>query len=296
MSDEDLSLKEMRAMMKRAREQLEVATFSERIREVTKQLNQIGDSKVVKSAKNFGDMFKSMAKASFQGAVFSMLMETLQPLIDLLMVFSPIFEALGVLLQAVFLPVIQDLMPIINFLVQAIISLVPYAQQLWNIIKFGLIAGFQGLIVTIRTLANLVAGVFMFVWEGIIKAFNFIRALYDVTIAVVWNLIISAFTFVRDVARAVVNVIIDIINGVMNTLTLGFWADIPHFATGGIVTSPTVGMIGEKGTEQVIRKEQVSGMVGGNADIHLIDIKERLEEQLVLQKRQARAMNKRRFG
>lgn len=296
MSDEDLSLKEMRAMMKRAREQLEVATFSERIREVTKQLNQIGDSKVVKSAKNFGDMFKSMAKASFQGAVFSMLMETLQPLIDLLMVFSPIFESIGVLLQAVFLPVIQDLMPIINFLVQAIISLVPYAQQLWNIIKFGLIAGFQGLIVTIRTLANLVAGVFMFVWEGIIKAFNFIRALYDVTIAVVWNLMIGAFTFVRDVARAVVNVIIDIINGVMNTLTLGFWADIPHFATGGIVTSPTVGMIGEKGTEQVIRKEQVSGMVGGNADLHLIDMKEIMQEQLALQKKQARTMDKRRFG
>lgn len=296
MSDEDLSLKEMRAMMKRAREQLEVATFSERIREVTKQLNQIGDSKVVKSAKNFGDMFKSMAKASFQGAVFSMLMETLQPLIDLLMVFSPIFESIGVLLQAVFLPVIQDLMPIINFLVQAIISLVPYAQQLWNIIKFGLIAGFQGLIVTIRTLANLVAGVFMFVWEGIIKAFNFIRALYDTTIAVVWNLMIGAFTFVRDVARAVVNVIIDIINGVMNTLTLGFWADIPHFATGGIVTSPTVGMIGEKGTEQVIRKEQVSGMVGGNADLHLIDMKEIMQEQLALQKKQARTMDKRRFG
>lgn len=289
-------MKEMRAMMKRAREQLEVATFSERIREVTKQLNQIGDSKVVKSAKNFGDMFKSMAKASFQGAVFSMLMETLQPLIDLLMVFSPIFESIGVLLQAVFLPVIQDLMPIINFLVQAIISLVPYAQQLWNIIKFGLIAGFQGLIVTIRTLANLVAGVFMFVWEGIIKAFNFIRALYDVTIAVVWNLMIGAFTFVRDVARAVVNVIIDIINGVMNTLTLGFWADIPHFATGGIVTSPTVGMIGEKGTEQVIRKEQVSGMVGGNADLHLIDMKEIMQEQLALQKKQARTMDKRRFG
>lgn len=280
--------------------EFEELQLDQRLADITDQFKEFTDelssSKIQKSLSNFGGMFKSMAKASFQGAVFSMLMETLQPLIDLLMVFSPIFESIGVLLQAVFLPVIQDLMPIINFLVQAIIALVPYAKQLWNIIKFGLVVAFQAVFTVIKTVADIVGGVFMAVWNGLITAFNFIRALYDTTIAVVWNLMIGAFTFVRDVARAVVNVIIDIINGVMNTLTLGFWADIPHFATGGIVTSPTVGMIGEKGTEQVIRKEQVSGMVGGNADLHLIDMKEIMQEQLALQKKQARTMDKRRFG
>lgn len=292
--DVEPSLQEMRAIMKNAREMLEVATFPERIREVTKQLNELADSKVVKATKNFGNMFKGMAKASFQTAALSMLMEILQPLIDLFMMFTPIFQAVGLLLQSVFLPVFEDMLPFIKLITNAIISVIPYAKQLWDIIKLGLVVAFQAIINVIKLVVDVIVGSFMFVWNSLVNAFRFIRALYDTTIAVVWNLMVAAFTFVRDLARAVVNVIIDIINGVMNTLTLGFWADIPHFAKGGIVTQPTVAGVGEV-PEAIIPLDQAGSMLGGRSEEYLSDLNDKVENLIVIQQKQAR-MTRRRFG
>ena len=77
----------------------------------------------------------------------------------------------------------------------------------------------------------------------------------------------AAITVVEQALKAFVNFFIDAINNIINTydaiamainsvsskvgITLTIIPDIPHLAQGGIVTSPTVALIGENGAEAV---------------------------------------------
>lgn len=53
---------------------------------------------------------------------------------------------------------------------------------------------------------------------------------------------------------------------------VGSFADIPQFAKGGIVTAPTIGLIGEAGTEAVIPLDKLDAMTGKGAQTIIIQL------------------------
>ena len=79
-------------------------------------------------------------------------------------------------------------------------------------------------------------------------------AMYDYIISPIK----TAIDFIADLIRAIGK--IPSVKGVGNFLG---GLDIPGFANGGIVRSPTLAMVGEKGPEAIIPLSQMGGMGGG---------------------------------
>ncbi|MCP6727484.1 MAG: hypothetical protein KJI69_05750 [Patescibacteria group bacterium] len=95
------------------------------------------------------------------------------------------------------------------------------------------------------------------IWNEIVKpGFSF---LLDVG-QKAWNLMKSGFDFVKDALRRAANAIITAVNRIP-------FVNIPRIAAGGIVTRPTLAVIGERGPEAVIPLNQARGF-GGNITIN----------------------------
>ena len=164
------------------------ASLDSLIKKLIEVQSTIGDSKFTKGLKQLGKTMKGMVKASLMSTGLGFLASVLEPVLELFQLFSPIFEALGALIQAIFLPVMMDLMPIITFIANAIILLIPYAMQLWDIIKLGLVVVFQAIILVIQK-----------AWEGLQILWGWLvkigQFLGNVFIGI-WNVILIALQLV----------------------------------------------------------------------------------------------------
>ena len=92
--------------------------------------------------------------------------------------------------------------------------------------------------------------------ERLITAFNSLKDLGKN----LWNIIKDAFVFVKN---TIINVIKSVANTIISLLNILPGVGIPHLANGGIVTRPTLAVVGEAGPEAVIPLNKASGFGGG---------------------------------
>ncbi len=83
----------------------------------------------------------------------------------------------------------------------------------------------------------------------------------------IWDSLKGAFAFVRDTLKNTIRSIANGIIGFANRLIPGSRFDIPRLASGGIVTKPTLALIGERGPEAVVPLSQ--GGFGGPMTINI---------------------------
>lgn len=122
---------------------------------------------------------------------------------------------------------------IVNVLLPGLGFLVAFMIKNWNQIKTDVVAVW-----------NAIADFFIAVWDNIKKTFN------D-AFAFVMNIVDKISSAVDKVRNAVSSVVPSMNQGgSLNPFSPSF--QLPHFASGGIVTGPTVAMVGEAGPEAII--------------------------------------------
>lgn len=158
-------------------------------------------------------------------------------------------------------------------------TLIDFYKTIWNalveIVKF------------VFNLVGKVISTYINIWKSIFSALSdAFKAIWDGLSGAVH----TAFGAVGDIIKGYFNVWIGIIDWIIQKLNMvidkanGVSLDIPGFghvgvniphipeipklATGGIVTSPTVALIGEAGPEAVIPLSRVNGM-GGGMSVHI---------------------------
>ena len=198
------------------------------------------------------------------------------------------------------LPILPDLLDLLQPILDMLIDLLPPIMQLveWFTQLASIIVGALGTALewVVGAIQNF-SGVWSAVWDGVRSAFegvwSAVQWVYDNVIVkiaealkAVWNGLDAAWDAVwsaaKEIVRGAANAIISIINGLikgMNTvsgvvdwLIPGVeWGDIPEIpmlAQGGIITRPTIAMLGERGPEAVIPLRSAAAPVAGG-DIHV---------------------------
>ena len=283
--------------------------------EFEKEMNKSTFQKAVGGLK---DVITSIGK----GMGLAVLTTILEPFMGLLELFTPILEIIGALFEALVGEILVQLMPLMKPIFDLLISLMPVFRAIgqaiggfikWLIGEGGLMWIFGKVGEFFKFLGDIIVNYFILMvllplkiafevlmW-GIQQAVNVIKWVWEHILKPVFDGIAWVFQQIGNVFRGVINFIIDLINGIMKVLTLGFWGNIPHFAAGGIVTGPTIGLIGEAGPEAVIplNSSNTNNLMGDNSEVveELKRANDMQEEMLMLQRKQARnAGAKRRFG
>jgi len=103
---EEFSEQEKRLRISRAQEAIEVLKLDEKLQNLLVTMRKLqqttADTKSQKGIKQLGKTVKSMAKGGIHAAAMGIIFQILGPVLELFEMFSPIFDALGILLQAVF--------------------------------------------------------------------------------------------------------------------------------------------------------------------------------------------------
>lgn len=174
-----------------------------------------------------------------------------------------VFVPLGTLLGGIFIGIWKDLTKVIEFLWHNVLKpLVPFLKDVLSSAFTSIGDVINGLKQIFIGLMDWITGVFTGDWE---KAWNGVKSIFK-----------GIFDSLFGIVKLPLNLIIDGINSVirgLNSLSIdipdwvpGFggqtWGvnipKIPKLARGGIVTSPTVAMIGEAGTEAVVPLENTA--------------------------------------
>ena len=134
-----------------------------------------------------------------------------------------------------------------NFIVPGFLFFVGIGEKLWNQI---IMPGF-----------NFLSDVGSKLWKDIIKpGFLFLEDVGEKA----WNLMKGGFTFIKDTMTSAIRAAANAIIGLINKLP---FVNIPTLAAGGIVTRPTLAVVGERGPEAVIPLNQAGGL-GGSLTIN----------------------------
>ncbi len=134
-----------------------------------------------------------------------------------------------------------------NFILPGFVPFIGLGSRLWNNI---IMPGFSFL-----------SDVGQRIWEGIVRpGFEFLSDVGQKA----WDLMKGGFTFIKDVMTNAIKVAANAIISLVNRLP---FINVPRLAAGGIVTRPTLAVVGEKGPEAVIPLNQASGL-GGNLTIN----------------------------
>lgn len=126
------------------------------------------------------------------------------------------------------------------------------AETVWNAIKGVIQGAIDGIVGIFTAFKNVVVGIWDAIWSGIKGFINFI---------------IKGINFMINALNALHFDVPDWIP-VIGGKSFGFnIPNIPYLADGGIVTGPTLAMIGEAGPEAVVPLEKMGDMGAGNQPI-----------------------------
>jgi hypothetical protein len=214
--ESDLGREIQREIDRRSKKQLKdlAKLHVDAMEPVKETAEEIGNRKVVKGAKKIGKMFTSMVKASIQAQVIEKLFMVLQPVLNLLNLFNPIFAMLASIVQEALLPVIKLLVPYIRDATmwlhqnrKEIVLLITVLSPLLLLIKYWVEIA-QAL--TIAT--NAVIGAI----NILIGTYNIINDYIRNTLNPAWDILITTLT---NVYNYVDDIIISVFNDLITTLT-----------------------------------------------------------------------------
>lgn len=210
---------------------------------VGEMADKMSGSATEKSTKKIGGMFKSMAKASPQAFILEKLMMLLEPFINLLDMFSPIIEILAAIIELALLPIMQELMPLIMMVVN-------FLWQYKDVIQ-----------AVVRIVITAIKWFFTmnFIWKAVVKAVIIVVDWITIFVNIIMMLvkwvmvIVNAFLGFIAVLKALGDKILGFFRMIKDLIDnlLGGGFDIPGFAEGGLVTRPTIAMLGEKEPELI---------------------------------------------
>ncbi len=166
-------------------------------------------------------------------------------------VVAPIFNFIGGIVSGVWNTIVSVITPVANF--------------------FGNV--FSGAMNAIRNIFGGIGGFFSGVWNDITGVFRSAAGWFGGIFNGVVNTIRNIFSGVINIVKSPINVIIDGVNtviGGLNKLKVPDWVPdvggkglnipkVPRLAMGGIIDSPTIGLIGEAGREAVMPLENNLG-------------------------------------
>lgn len=248
-------------------------------------------------------VFKSLGKTLKKApAIFLLeqLMKLLEPFLALLEPIAVIFDILGGLFSILAGEILKELFAALQPLFDLLIDLAPIFKIVGRIIalvvKVGLIPlkvifevigailkPFMPLLEKFSPILEVIGTVLS--WVIRVGMLPLILAIYGIGLAIA--ALINFFTFG----------LVDAI-GAWNGIMLPVMASMVTMAEGGIVTKPTLALIGEGGEPEQVTPLSKSGSMGfgGDNEIYLIEMNESLGSLVQMQRRQSRGIQRRRFG
>ena len=140
-------------------------------------------------------------------------------------------------------------------------------------------------------------------WDGVADAFEKVKELRAILGDFIrnwptklWNALYNIWTYIKNFFTDMFNSVGDIISDAIDDALSGIkdvggkaadWFDsINPFATGGIVTGPTLGLVGEAGPEAIIPLDKANGVgttyvININGDVYGVsDLEDRIERAI----------------
>ncbi|MCP4651714.1 MAG: hypothetical protein GY853_16755 [PVC group bacterium] len=281
------------------------SSFGDRVKELFGKNSSVG--------KGMKDMGKGAGMAF---GMFGMLLDKLGVMEPILDIIGIIFEVIGGALMQALLPALQVLFDVISS--PEFLEVLMQIGEVLGAILVPIIMIFASLLEAVAPLLLIVAKVFAAVLVPIVEAFApvfeslgplfkeivaFIKPLIPVIKIVAWvigKVLAFAFIIIANIIIMIVNIILMIINAVawlfgMAPISLFTPLALPALAEGGIVTRPTVAMIGEAGPEAVVPLDKAGGGMGDN-EFYFIEMNDKLGSLVHIQNKQTRRLQKRRLG
>lgn len=203
-------------------------------------------------------------------AILPYLMMALKPIMDLFIALSPIFQLVGQIVGMIMQIALIPLTVLFKILGAVLIPLMPLLDPL--------IKTLDKMSPIINKVTDMIVGLLLSMdfWWGVI--------------IMIKNGLITVFNTVWVAIKGIINGILWIINGfisALNTLITAFGGKaLPTFAylqKGGLVTGPTLAMLGEAGPEKVIPlndKRANEELGGGSQQLRLLEQNNALLEEM----------------
>lgn len=256
----------------------------EPLKDVAKQM---GSSKFGKNAKTFGQSMKGMAAASVKGWALEQVMKLIEPFMKLLELLEIPINALVALFTIMVSEIFIQLVPYMIEFAMWLMKLMPIFKKIGEFVGKVIFVNFSLMLQlfvklgkVIWALVKLIAEKLTPAWE---KFANFMKPFttwLKNTFTPLWVVIKKAFSILvqawkdsggkifgkdgfiakaleglKKISKEIMNAIFTIINsviGILNKIPGVDIGKIAMLAEGGVVTSPTLAMLGERGTEAVV--------------------------------------------
>lgn len=234
--------------------------------------------KIEKAAKATGGMFKSLMTAIPGVGPVMRLLGGLSKILDVMKPFEVIIKIIGALLSVMSAEIIKPLFMALRPVMDVLMSLTPIFKMLGKIIGVVLQIGLIPLTVIFKLLDKLLTPLLPLL-DPFLKALDkmspIIEIITDVLVNVLFATIKTVFGWIVEVIKGFVNFIRLIINTIRWVLNLIPGVDIPYLTYlqyGGIITSPTLAMMGETESEAVIPLSKLDDYIkpSGGVDPELI--------------------------
>jgi len=269
--------------------------INENLGSITESFSNSNTTKSMSSLEKFGKSLKNTP----QVFALEQLTKLLEPFIQLLEPFAVIFDIISGLFQVMGSEILKSLFAALQPVYDILLMLMPVfkiiGQIVGEVIKVALIP-----LQVIFEVIGAVLKPFLPLLESLSPVIELVSSGISFLIRVAMVPLVSAIYAIGLGIAALINLFtfgtVDAI-GNWNSLMLPILGSLVGLQEGGFVKGPTAAILGEGSEPEVVAPlSEAKKMMGGDNELHLIDIKEALQEQLVLQKKQAHMMNKRRFG
>ena len=190
--------------------------------------------------------------------MIGMLLEPLYPLIQIIeMTLVPIFNALGTILSAIFMPILRMLFPVLKTFGIILVTVAQVIGTVWN---------------TLLDIVSIIPGINLDSYKIDLDELSDARQdLIDAS----WDELLAKEELAeeaREVSKSLRNVPAGFAVAFRRFQSAAGQSPIPRFAEGGIAKSATLGIFGEAGTEAIMPLDRLENMLanknrGGNTTV-----------------------------
>lgn len=191
--------------------------------------------------------------------------------------FHSLIESVGGLNEV--LTLVRPVLIAVAVILTGVVVVAVYAAVAAFLAMIGVGATFIAALAAIGGAIALFATVWQIGWQGMKDIFVFVWTSIKNFFVGIWNTLISTVQSAMNTIKGYLNGIVDTYNSVKNTITQpiksvvnsvgNFVSNVLPFASGGIVTRPTLGLVGEAGPEAIIPLSRMGGLGGGQIVINL---------------------------